>query len=691
MVSKRARLMMWNRTGTRSSVLERAQAQLSGQRFFNKSEDKSTDELQEYMDALVKKKNMLQVRRTYDDLSDISSDDRVSEHDRPVTGLAGERLLDILTERPRGDAGSRFLKKAPPRAVACSQSPTLTRAGAQTEASRSVASSRRGSQSAALSRLALIEDRFRNRFQAKEGQVADTPALEETPLSTQSSSEQSMLGSRFLKKKKSATVAQRLEQVKASRPSAPQLSFSGKGVSLDSDEEDMKRLLGGPLDLSDESLPKKDELLAQESPRPAKKLYLKSSQKLTPAHRRPPSRAKSRSPSPPSRGSPLRIGLRAQTLRSPSYSVRSSSTVLSPTPSPPNFPSPGRRTASPRVKFLRRSQSSVSAPSEIRSLDELFPDAPPSDDTISEKSESSDEFKINIMSLDDLVPDTLGATQKPVEKKKTKEDSAKKTGSPSLSLNVVLADDTLGEPELWPADAEVEYESDFESEIQTEADQSASEISEHLGQGDRDVSAASEVQDGSRRAWESKSERSASYSSRTEGDRSDGSRSDSRRGSYSRSSTSASRSDTVTPPRARRTPRQAVREAGVQTQTDGLSYTWTSGWAALGPSVGMAHVDPTPIASHVVSAEAVEALTAYSPAVFALNDMLRQQLTLTRQIMEVSSHLHASLLESLGPANYSYTTLEDTKEFIRRHKSPSLTVEEALEEVLQEMREYHYI
>lgn len=55
-------------------------------------------------------------------------------------------------------------------------------------------------------------------------------------------------------------------------------------------------------------------------------------------------------------------------------------------------------------------------------------------------------------------------------------------------------------------------------------------------------------------------------------------------------------------------------------------------------------------------------MTSYSPAMLALNDMLRQQLALSRAFIESTRHHYASVLESLGPANYKYTTLEDTKE-----------------------------
>ncbi|KAI1891775.1 hypothetical protein AGOR_G00147230 [Albula goreensis] len=695
---------MWNRTGVKSTALERAQAQLSGRRVFNKSNDGSRDDLQEYIDALTKKTNALHLRHTYEDLDDISSDDRESVSNNGATdAIEGQPMLKGLSERPRGGEGSRFLKKATPHPMTSSQSPMLSKTGAHKEELKSAASSLRGSHSAALCRLALIEDRFRNRFQAREGRDTDPPPPEATPPSAQSSGELSMKGSRFLKKRSTPiTQQQSPEPNKTYRPTAAQLRSSGKGISLDSDEEDMKKLLGGTLESSDESLLKEHRLPSQESPQLVKKSFMKSNQRLTPAHspfagQKTPSRTKNRSPSPPSRGSPRHSGIRAHLLRSPSYSLRSVSMALSPTPTPPNIPSPGR-TMTPRAKFLRPSLSSVSMHSEVKSLDELFPDAPTSDNTISERSETSDAFKINILSLDNLVPETSGAVEASVEKqKKNTADSLKKTERPSDGLNVVLVEDLLSEEEIQSADDKVEYESDFESEIQTEPDQSMSEISEHLGHREKDASRASEQQDEvserthgpSPEERRSRTERSVSYSSHSESNRSNASFSGSRRGSYSRSSASDSLSDTITSFHEKCKP--SVKEAAVQTQTEGLSYTWSSGLAALGPSIGMSHVDPTPIASHVISAEAVEALTAYSPAVFALNDMLRQQLALTKQIMEVSRHLHTSLLESLGPANYRYTTLEDTREYIQSHKSPKLTVEEALEEVLQEMKEYHYI
>lgn len=530
------------------------------------------------------------------------------------------------------------------------------------------------------------------------------PQAEETSLSlsAQSSSDLSIKGKRFLKSKTPITTATTLATALVTptvAPKAPETSYRAamllagskvppqavvsQGVTLDSDEEDMRQLLSGSFESPEDSLLRGTQSTTRKS-------FRKGSQKVSPSPP-PAGRASSvrrLSRSPPS---PTRRGYRPQAQQSPSLSVHS--VILSPATTPPKTPSHARL----------GSLSSASDHSDVRSLEELFPEAPAYNDDISERSGVSDDFKINIMSLDDLAPMTLGDTERPAEQKPETPVSKHRTRAPGPQS---LEEVSPGEKEEM-----LDYESDFESEVRTETDGNGSEISEHVG--DEDEKEASEVgevkdhddsdSDRSRRRYDddfaSLSERSSrarsrSYATRTDRSRTAGSLSD---GTISRVSRSLSRSDsssrTITPPRRSeaRPSGPAVREAAVQTQPDGLAYAWSSGVAALGPAVGMAYVDPTPVASHTISAEAVEALSAYSPAVFALNDMLRQQLSLTRHFVQASRHLHSSMLQTLGPADYTYTTLEDTKEFIRCHKPSRLTMEEALEEVLQEMREYHYI
>ena len=58
----------------------------------------------------------------------------------------------------------------------------------------------------------------------------------------------------------------------------------------------------------------------------------------------------------------------------------------------------------------------------------------------------------------------------------------------------------------------------------------------------------------------------------------------------------------------------------------------------------------------------IVAMTAYSPSVIALNDMLRQQLDLTTEFVSSLKHMHRSYVSDLEPSTYQYTTLQDTKE-----------------------------
>uniref|UniRef100_A0A673YS88 Uncharacterized protein n=1 Tax=Salmo trutta TaxID=8032 RepID=A0A673YS88_SALTR len=101
--------------------------------------------------------------------------------------------------------------------------------------------SQRSSQSAALSRLAVIENHIRNRQQARDGpalladrSIPTAPQEKEKPLPAQSSSDLSMKGKRFLKKRVHVSPI-------------PAVAVAGRGVTLDSDEEDMRKLLGALL------------------------------------------------------------------------------------------------------------------------------------------------------------------------------------------------------------------------------------------------------------------------------------------------------------------------------------------------------------------------------------------------------------------------------------------------------------
>ncbi|KAK1157046.1 hypothetical protein AOXY_G24606 [Acipenser oxyrinchus oxyrinchus] len=666
---------MWNRSDSRSSALARAQMQLRGKRVSSATND-SKDEFQEYMDALTKKTNALKVSQTpFQDLSDLSMEDTDSEmkENRTVKSKTKHREDD----REKTVVGSRFLKKAP-QSVKGSESPTMSKTNPTAPKGTST---QRGSTSAALNRLALIENKIMNRRRARghADSDADLRASDEKPFSVQSSSDHSTRGSsRFLKRKPPDSKGLDAAQVEQTAGGLQNPKLACKQVTVDSDEEDMKKLLGSSPERSEESFIKQERPASRESPVPARKSFLKSDRKTQP-----------RSPSPPRR-SPL--------PRTPSPR-RSPLRTVSRTPSPPRGLSP-RRTLSPRMKFIKRSSSSLSLRSDVKSVEELFPSVLESEGVISEGSDGSDDFKLNIMTLEDLVPAILGEIETP-EKKQEKTKSSK-----TINTTDSKGPQGFSQPaNLNQVDGTAEYESDFESEIQTHSEKTIGEISERLN----NESPASMVQEVSGRsqkeAWSevsgysaeerarmrerTESDPSQSYPSRTEGDRSSTDSSYSRASTYS--SPSLSGTLTPTPRKGRSSKHRTVKEAGVQTQATGLAYNWSNGMAVLGPSIGATYVDPTPIASHVVSTDALEALTAYSPAVFALNDMLKQQLALTRQFVETIRYLHTSLLESLGPENYHYTTLEDTKEFICNCKPPPLTMEEALEEVLQDMREYHYI
>lgn len=190
----------------------------------------------------------------FQDLSDISSEGGYSEvHDYSVGPI--KTIMDNdLPEKAVVGGGSRFLKK---------------KSNAQTDRLSSAPSSQRlameedtwipqrRSQSAALSRLAQLEERFRHRKERSYVQTSSPPgppSPQEAPLSTHSSSDLSVKGARFLKKKVTSVPEQSKQgcdpQISVK---APPSRVPSKGVSLDSDEEDMKKLLGNSLNSSADS------------------------------------------------------------------------------------------------------------------------------------------------------------------------------------------------------------------------------------------------------------------------------------------------------------------------------------------------------------------------------------------------------------------------------------------------------
>ncbi|XP_053394111.1 serine/arginine repetitive matrix protein 1-like isoform X2 [Mercenaria mercenaria] len=134
-------------------------------------------------------------------------------------------------------------------------------------------------------------------------------------------------------------------------------------------------------------------------------------------------------------------------------------------------------------------------------------------------------------------------------------------------------------------------------------------------------------------------------------------------------------------------PRRGMATAEVQTAMDGLLYSWDpagTGVAFPGVPLGLHFVDPTPIATHVVSADSLEAMTAYSPAMLALHDMLKSQMELTQEFLRTQKQMYEDFTRNITPT-FKYTTLEDTKKYIKKHRKKKLTFKEALQLVDLEM------
>ncbi|XP_010780063.1 uncharacterized protein [Notothenia coriiceps] len=265
---------MWKQGG-RSSALDRAQALLSAKRSGGGAVGSAGSLHSDAVGGSVKARSSSP--HTHALLSDVSDLSSVSSAPEPgvdtLLGSAaasqgeGPPTQDLRPQIPVGGGGSRFLKKAPPPAIHSSQSPVRSRHMQQVPEHRSVSSSQHGSQAAALSKLAQIESRVRSRMQVQDHGPAESVTSnmgaaspsQEAPvrLSAQSSSEQSK---HFLKNTTAGAagspdvgVRSRSRAAESAGPAAGLDRKPVRGVSLESDEEDMRKLLGESLDSEDHS------------------------------------------------------------------------------------------------------------------------------------------------------------------------------------------------------------------------------------------------------------------------------------------------------------------------------------------------------------------------------------------------------------------------------------------------------
>uniref|UniRef100_A0A2K6DPV6 Chromosome 19 open reading frame 44 n=1 Tax=Macaca nemestrina TaxID=9545 RepID=A0A2K6DPV6_MACNE len=285
-------------------------------------------------------------------------------------------------------------------------------------------------------------------------------------------------------------------------------------------------------------------------------------------------------------------------------------------------------------------------------------EAEPVDEPVSEGADNSlDEFRINILSLGDLSPAVSENSDLEQEEESAQRE---KTAGKIFRAEVSAGPDA-------PRQAQARSWASQGKAASAEGDES--EVSEHLS-----ASSASAIQQDSISSMQPPSEApmvntvSSAYSEDFENSPSLTASEPTARSKESLDRTldalseSSSSAKTDFPQTAearkksgRHVTRVLVKDTAVQTPDPTFTYEWT------------------------------KALTAYSPATLALHDVLKQQLSLTQQFIQASRHLHASLLRSLDADSFQYHTLEEAKEYIRRHRPAPLTMEDALEEVNKEL------
>ncbi|XP_009893503.1 PREDICTED: uncharacterized protein C19orf44 homolog [Charadrius vociferus] len=571
----------------------------------------------------------------------------------------------------------------------CQTSGSIVQAVSRRGAKSTPGSAAHTRSSSALRKVAQLESKIMNRKKQMELQNTDLDQkpLDEESFSSASSHERSARGKKYLKNSAAASGNMTLSNAcskKEERIQNPKKNVMVKQqLGLDSDEEEMRRLMESSLEFSSGN--ENRRVVVSDSKWGGKSKTPVSSGMLPPSHKEISltevfktshfdgkdseknvfDRVNSPTPSAASRNLSVRHNTRSQSLSSSMKDTTVKVTL-------------------PRTGNTKQSQISLESDrSEIKSLDELFSKADDAEDSI---SSSSSDFRMNILSLDDLAPNITSEAAELKQKGSDVQITQDSNRNPPKDTFLVEKDQTSLKMTSAVTDVNDASAGDIEKTV------TETEISEHLSGVSADFPRhKQDYLDRDERTVNSEysEDFETSLSTTDRESVSKMSEEHSESCTYSGKHPSSASSPLFTGERQDQTHRVTVRETAVQTVDPPFSYCWakTNASAVLDPPVGNSYVDPVPVASHVISTDAVEALTAYSPSVLVLNAMLKQHLMLTQQFVENIHHLHFSLVESLEKEKFHYHTLEEAKEYIKNHKSPPLTIEQAREEIQKAQEE----
>ncbi|XP_035203912.1 uncharacterized protein C19orf44 homolog isoform X2 [Oxyura jamaicensis] len=543
--------------------------------------------------------------------------------------------------------------------------------------------------SSALRKVAQLESKIMNRKKQMELQNADSSQkpLDEESLSSASSHERSARGKKYLKNYATACKNTAVSNACPKEEESTQIPKKSGTVEpkpgLDSGEKEMRGFTENSLEFpcgnENRRVGTSDSKWSGKSRTPV------SVGMPPPSHKEISLTEVSKAPSLHSKDSEKNVFGTVDLLTPPPASRNLSALRRMKSPSPSSSTKDNTvKITLPRTGNAKQTQISLGSDgSEIKSLDDLFSKAADADDST---SVSSNDFRLNILSLDDLASSITSEVAE-LRQRGTDIEITQESNRNQKKDTFQVEKDQSSHKTSAVTGVSDPSKGDTEKNV-TEAD-----ISEHLGEVSADFSRqGQDYPDCDERTVHSEYsedfEKSLSTTDREAV--SEMSEKNSESGTYSGKDPSSSTSaPLLTRERHERVHRVTVKETAVQTVDSPFTYCWskTNSTAVLGPPVGNSYIDPVPIASHVISMDAVEALTAYSPSVLVLNAMLKQHLMLTQQFVENIQHLHLCLVESLENEKFHYHTLEEAKEYIKNHKSPPLTLEQAREKIQKAQEE----